>query len=98
MGPSADPLGTIRDLIERGDESPVGGILSWMWSTIILRGTEDVEVEDLPSVSGIAQYAGRKRVHDRLDVAPFPDERLERLLAGIEAIVVGSPFFVAQSA
>jgi hypothetical protein len=52
-----------------------------------------VALEDLPSVTGIAQYAGRQRVPD----LAWPDEERE-VLSGIEGIIVGSPFFVAQSA
>ena len=35
-GPSADPLGVIGALIESGEEAPVGGIISHMWSAIVL--------------------------------------------------------------
>ena len=51
-------------------------------------------LEDLPSITGIAQYAGRQRVPD----VAWPDEEQREVLSGIERIVVGSPFFVAQSA
>jgi hypothetical protein len=60
---------------------------------IVLGGTKYISLEDLPSITGIAQYAGRQRVPD----LAWPDEKRE-LLSGIEGIVVGSPFFVAQSA
>ena len=92
-GPSADPLGVIGALIESGEEAPVGGIISHLWSVIVLGGTRYMALEDLPSITGIAQYAGRQRVPD----LAWPDEERE-VLSGIEGIVVGSPFFVAQSA
>jgi len=99
-GPSADPLRVIGALIEMGEEAPQTGgsgslsaIISSSWSTIVLGGTRYMPLEDLPSVTGIAQYAGRQRVPD----LAWSDEKRE-VLSGIEAIVVGSPFFVAQSA
>ena len=99
-GPSADPLGVIGALIESRDEPPqtggsgsVGAIISHLWSVIVLGGTRYIALEDLPSITGIAQYAGRQRVPD----LAWPDEERD-LLSGIEGIVVGSPFFVAQSA
>jgi uncharacterized protein DUF7019 len=99
-GPSADPLGVIRALINLGEEAPetggsggFAGMISSMWLVIVLGGTRDVALEDLPSVTGIAQYAGRQRVPD----LTWSDEQRE-VLSGIERIVVGSPFFVAQSA
>ena len=93
-GPSADPLGVIGALIESGEEAPVGGIISHMWSAIVLGGTRYMALEDLPSVTGIAQYAGRQRVPD----VAWPDEEQREVLSAIDRIVVGSPFFVAQSA
>lgn len=98
-GPSADPLDAIGALAESGEEAPETGgpgslaaIISSSWSAIVLGGTRYVAREDLPAISGIAQYAGRQRVPD----LAWPDEHREAL-AGIEGIVVGSPFFVAQS-
>jgi len=99
-GPSADPLGVIGMLIERGAEAPhTGGsgsaaaIISSAWSEIVLGGTRYMALEDLPSITGIAQYAGRQRVPD----SGWSDGKRE-VLSGIDGIVVGSPFFVAQSA
>ena len=99
-GPSADPLGVIGALIDRGDEAPetggsgsVGAIISRAWSVIVLGGARYMALEDLPSITGIAQYAGRQGVPD----LAWSDEQRE-VLSGIERIVVGSPFFVAQSA
>ena len=99
-GPSADPLGAIGALIKMGEEAPqtggsgsVAAIISASWSVIVLGGTRYMALEDLPSITGIAQYAGRQRVPD----LAWSDEERE-VLSGIEGIVVGSPFFVAQSA
>lgn len=98
-GPSADPLDAIDALAASGEDAPETGgpgslaaIISSSWAAIVLGGTRYVAREDLPAISGIAQYAGRQRVPD----LAWSDEQRE-VFSGIEAVVVGSPFFVAQS-